>query len=320
MVALLASMASIGNTACGRREDVLRLGNVKFAQYGAVSYMKELAPRYNLRIEERIFAKSADTMPAIVAGEIDAAATATNAAVAGRANGAPIYAVAGFAKGATRLVGAADSGIRTVEDLKGKRIGVTRSAVQELVLFAQLDKHGLTWSDKPGKDVEIVYLAFADLNQALSSKQIDAMCQSEPQASQAISKRIGVEINKPYDTELGEAERTLIVTEKLYNERRDVAERFLKLFVHATREFLDKPDLAEKYIRETFFKGQLTKEDYAAAMENAAFTYDVTVEHVAITTELMQKYGVGRMTQVPKASDWVKLDLLAKAKAELVTK
>jgi NitT/TauT family transport system substrate-binding protein len=299
---------------------VIRLGNVKFAQYGAVSYMKELAPQYNLRIEERIFAKSADTMPAIVAGEIDAAATATNAAVAGRANGAPIYAVAGFAKGATRLVAGTDSGIRAVEDLKGKRVGVTRSGVQELMLFAQLDKHGLSWSEKPGKDVEIVYLAFADLNQALSSKQIDAMCQTEPQASQAIRKNIGVEINKPYDTELGEAERTLIVTEKLYNERRDLAERFLKLFVHATREFIDKPDLAEKYIRETFFKGQLTKEDYATAMENAAFTYDVTVEHVAVTTELMQKYGVGRMTNVPKAADWVKLDLLAKAKAELGAK
>jgi NitT/TauT family transport system substrate-binding protein len=312
----LVAFASLG---CGRRDDVIKLGNVKFAQYGAVSYMKELAPKYNLKIEERVFAKSADTMPAIVAGEIDAAATATNAAVAGRANGAPIYAVAGFAKGASRLVAGADSGIRTVEDLRGKRVGVTRSGVQELVLFAQLDKHGLTWSEKAGKDVEIVYLAFADLNQALSAKQIDAMCQSEPQASQALSKKIGIEINKPYDTELGETVRTLIISEKLY-ERRDLAERFVKLFVHATREFIEKPELAETYIRENFFKGQLSKEDYAAAMENAAFTYDVTVEQVAVTTELMQKYGVGRMTQAPKAADWVKLDLLAKAKAELGAK
>jgi len=30
--------------------DVVRLGNLKFAHYGAVSYMKEIAPKYNLQI------------------------------------------------------------------------------------------------------------------------------------------------------------------------------------------------------------------------------------------------------------------------------
>ena len=31
----------------------------------------------------------------------------------------------------------------------------------------------------------------------------------------------------------------------------------------------------------------------------------------------MQKYGVGRMQNPPKAGDWVKLDLLDAAKAQL---
>ena len=30
--------------------DLVRLGNLKFAHYGAVSYMKEIAPKYNLKI------------------------------------------------------------------------------------------------------------------------------------------------------------------------------------------------------------------------------------------------------------------------------
>ena len=41
------------------------------------------------------------------------------------------------------------------------------------------------------------------------------------------------------------------------------------------------------------------------------------MEHIQITTDLMQKYGVGRMTNPPVAKDWVKLDLLEKAKKEL---
>ncbi len=296
----------------------MRLGNLKFAHYGAVAYMKELAPQFQLKIEERIFAKGVDIMPAIVAGEIDVAATAADAAISGRANGAPIYVVAGFAKGGARLVAHVDSGIKTVEDLKGKRVGVARGGAQELLLFAQLEKHGLTWSDKPGKDVQILYLAFADLNQALLAKQIDAMCQSEPQSSQAINAKFGIEVNKPYDTPMGEPVRTLIFTEKLY-QRRDVAERVMKLFVTATEKFQRDGALAEKYVRENLFKGQLSSQDYRDAMDNAAFTADVTAEHIDTTVEFMQRYGVGRMANPPKAADWVKLDLLAKAKAGLET-
>lgn len=301
-------------------QDVVRLGNLKFAHYGAVSYMKEIAPKYNLKIEELIFPKGVDILPAIVAGEIDVAASAADAAISGRANGVPIVVVAGFAKGGARIVAHAESGIRSVKDLKGRKVGVTRGGAQELLLLAELEKHGLTWSEKPGKDVQIVYLAFADLNQALASRNIDAMCQSEPQSSQAINRKFGLEILKPYDTPMGEPVRTLVMTEKMYKERRDVAERLMRCFVEATRFFNDNPALAEKYVRETLFKGQLTSQDFRDAMDNAGYTYDVTVEHIAVTTEFMQKYGVGRMANPPKAADWVKLDLLAKAKAELKVK
>jgi NitT/TauT family transport system substrate-binding protein len=303
-----------------RAEEVVRLANMKFAHYGAVAYMKELAPKYGLRIEERMFAKGVDIMPAVVAGAIDAAASAAEAAIAGRANGVAIYVVAGFAKGGARLVAGAGSGIKSVVELKGKRVGVTRGATHDLLLLAQLEKHGLTWSERPGKDVQIVYLAYADLNQALAAKQIDAMCQSEPQSSQAINRKIGVELVRPYDTPMGEPVRTLVITEKLYRERREVAERFVRLFVEATAAFQRDPALAEKYVRQTLFRGQLSPEDYRDAMTNASFTTDITVDQIATTTRLMQKYGVGRMAKPPKAEDWVKLDLLAKAKADLARK
>ena len=65
--------------------DVVRLGNLKFAHYGAVSYMKEACGKYNLKVEERMFAKGPDIMPAIVAGEIDIAALASDGAISGRA-------------------------------------------------------------------------------------------------------------------------------------------------------------------------------------------------------------------------------------------
>lgn len=298
-------------------QDVVRLGNLKFAHYGAVSYMKEIAPKYHLKIDERMFAKGIDINPAIVAGEIDASAAALDAAIAGRAAGVPIYVVAGFARGGARIVVGANSGVRSLKDLKGRKVGVARGGAQEVLLLAELAQAGLTWADKPGKDVLVLYLPFADLNQALMAKNIDAMCQSEPYSSQAINRKFGVELLKPYDTPIGEPIRALVITEKLYKERRDVAQRFLLCFVEATKKFIDDPKLAEKYVRENMFKNQISAEDYQDAIGNSPFSYDITVPHVQITTDLMKKYGVGKMANPPKASDWVKLDLLVEAKKQL---
>ena len=107
------------------------------------------------------------------------------------------------------------------------------------------------------------------------------------------------------------------MTEKMYREKPGVAARVLKCFVEATKTFIDNPRLAEKYVRETMFKNQITTDDFEDAIANSPYTCDLTVEHIQITTDLMQKYGVGRMTKPPVARDWVKLDLLEKAKQEL---
>ena len=320
-LALLAAFSiTTPIAALAQTPDVVRLGNLKFAHYGAVSYMKEACGKYNLKVEELMFPKGPDIMPAIVAGNIDIAALASDGAISGRANGVPIYAVAGFAKGGARVVAGIDSGIKTLADMKGKKVGVTRGGAHELLLYAELEKAGLTWSDKPGKDVQIVFLAFADLNQALAAKQIDAMCQSEPQSSQALNKKFGVEVMKPYSTAMGEPVRLLVMSEKMYNEKKDVAQRLMKCFVETTTLFNKDTALADKYVRDTMFKGQITSQDFRDAMDNAAYTYDVTLEHIDITTDFMNKYGVGRMTKPPKAAEWVKLDLLQKAKADLKIK
>jgi len=296
-------------------EDVVRLGNLKFAHYGAVSYIKEIAPKCGIKVEEKVFPKGLDVMSAIIAGELDVGATASEAAISGRATGAPIYVVAGFAKGGARLVAAKDSGIKSVKDLKGKKVGVTRGGIQEVLLMAELQKNGL----KP-TDVTPVYLAFADLNQALLGKQIDAMMQSEPQSSQAINKGYGAEVLKPYDTPIGEPVRTMVMTEKFYKEHRATAEKFMRCFVEATKTFIDQPAVAEKYVRETVFKGQITHDDFEDAIANSPYSYDVTPQHIQITTDTMLKSGVGRMAKPPVAAEWVKTDLLDAAKKSLGVK
>jgi NitT/TauT family transport system substrate-binding protein len=314
---VLAALLAAGSA---QAQETVRLGNLKFAHYGAVSYIKEIAPKCGIKVEERIFAKGLDVMQAIIAGEIDVGTTASEAAISGRAGNAPIYVVAGFAKGGARLVAGQGTNIKSVKDLKGKKVGVTRGGIQEVLLMAELQKAGLTADAAPGKDVQLVFLAYADLNQALLGKNIDAMMQSEPQSSQAINKGFGTEILKPYDTPIGEPVRTMVMTENFYTHKRPVAEKFMRCFVQATSAFIKDPSLAEKYVRENVFKGQLTSDDFRDAMDNASYTYDITPEHIQVTTDIMYKTGVGRMAKPPAAKEWVKTDLLEAAKKSLNVK
>ncbi|MBD8530813.1 MULTISPECIES: ABC transporter substrate-binding protein [unclassified Massilia] len=295
------------------RADVVRLGNLKLAHFGAISYIKEIAPKCGIKVEEKTFAKGLDVMQAIIAGELDVGATASEAAIAGRAGGAPIVVVAGFATGGARLVAQPGLNIRNVAQLKGKRVGVTRGAIQEVLLMAELQKHKLSSGTEPGKDVQLVFLSYPDLNAALVGKQIDAMMQSEPQASQALNKGFGAEVLKPYDTPV----RTMVMTEHFYKARRPLAEKFMRCFVQATKRFIADPALASKYVRETVFKGQISAEDFRHATGNAPYSYDVTAEHIQVTTDTMAQTGVGRMRRPPVARDWVRTDLLAAAKKDL---
>jgi NitT/TauT family transport system substrate-binding protein len=314
---LLALTLVVAAASSAQAQEVVRLGNLKFAHYGAVSYIKEIAPKCGIKVEEHVFAKGPDVMQAILAGELDVGATASEAAISGRANGAPIYVVAGFAKGGARLVARPDSNIKSVKDLKGKRVGVTRGGIHEVLLIAELAQAGLTASDQPGKDVQLVFLAFADLNQALLGKNLDAIMQSEPQSSQAINKGYGVEVMKPYDTPIGAPVRTMVMSEKFYKEHRATAAKFMTCFVQATKLFIDNKPVAEKYVREVIFKNQITKDDFDDAISNSPYSYDVTPEHIQITTDVMAKHGTGKMRAAPVARDWVKTDLLETAKKSL---
>ena len=314
-----AALSAALTTTASAADDVIRLGNLKFAHYGAVSYIKEMGPKCGIKVEEHMFAKGPDVMQAILAGELDVGATASEAAISGRANGAPIYIVAGFAMGGARLVARPDGGIKSVKDLKGKKVGVTRGGIHEVLLNAVLADAGMTVSDRPGKDVQVIFLAFADLNQALLGKNLDAIMQSEPQSSQAINKGFGVEVMKPYDTPIGAPVRTLVMSEKFYKEKRELAAKFMTCFVQSTKLFIEQPAVAEKYVRESMFKNQITKDDFQDAISNSPYTYNITVAHIQTTTDVMVKTGTGKMSKPPKAADWVKIDLLEQAKKNLGT-
>ena len=302
----LAIVAALPATA----QEVVRVGNLKLAHFAGVSYIGQIAQSCGIKVDIKLFPKGPDVMQAIIAGELDVGATASEAVISARGNGAPIYIVGGFAKGGARLLATPESGIKSVADLKGKKVGVTRGSIQEVLLAAVLGDAGMKSSD-----IQTTYLLYPDLNQALLQKQVDAIMQTEPQSSQAIARGFGVEVMKPYGTPVGSPIRTMVMTEKFYNERKDLAAKFMACFVKAQKTFMDQPDVAEKFVTQDLFKGQVTAEEFKAAIGNSPYTIEMSAEHIQKVTDVMAKYGVGKMAKPPVATEWVKTDLLHAARA-----
>jgi sulfonate transport system substrate-binding protein len=115
------------------------------------------------------------------AGSIDFGSTAGSAALLGRINGNPIKSIYVFSRPEwTALVTRADTPINKIEDLKGKRVAVTRGTDPHIFLIRALLSVGLT-----EKDITEVLLQHPDGKIALVRGDVDAWAGLDPMMAQA---------------------------------------------------------------------------------------------------------------------------------------
>ena len=65
LAAGLLACATLASFPAHAADDVIRLGNLKLAHFAAVSYIKEIAPKCGIKVEEKVFAKGLDVMQAL---------------------------------------------------------------------------------------------------------------------------------------------------------------------------------------------------------------------------------------------------------------
>ncbi len=103
-------------------------------------------------------------------GQVDLAYLGDLAAIIGRSNGLDTRLLSATARGVKQYLGVVPgSGIKTLQDLKGKRVAVFRGTATQLSLNGALASQGLS-----EKDLKIINLDFNAAVAALAAKQIDA--------------------------------------------------------------------------------------------------------------------------------------------------
>lgn len=129
------------------------------------------------KLEFSTFTAGPPLVEAASAGGIDLAQTGNTPVIFGAAANADIKIIGALeatGKGDALLVGK-DSPIRSVADLKGKKVAVTKGSSANANLLLQLDKAGLSLSD-----VEPVYLAPADGYASFRDGAVDAWAVWDP--------------------------------------------------------------------------------------------------------------------------------------------
>jgi sulfonate transport system substrate-binding protein len=115
------------------------------------------------------------------AGSIDLGSTAGSAALLGKINGNPIKSIYVYSRPEwTALVTRKDTAIEKIEDLKGKRVAVTRGTDPHIFLVRALQSVGLT-----EKDIVPVLLQHPDGKTALIRGDVDAWAGLDPMMAAA---------------------------------------------------------------------------------------------------------------------------------------
>jgi sulfonate transport system substrate-binding protein len=257
---------------------------------------KEFANDPNIKIEWTFF-KGAG--PAVNEGfandQLDFAYQGDLPALIGRATGLKTkYLLASGARKPLYLAVAKDSGIKTVEDLKGRKIALQRGTNGHLAAIKILETHGLS-----ERDVQVVNLDSAGTVAALTSKDIDAAFGDTQLINLAAKGAADVIYTTKGDDPRFGRNAGIIGREAFIDAHPEVTQRVVDAFVKAAKWSSDEPNRAALFelwhksgtaipILEEYFKGD------TLAYRNSPLIDDLLVSQYTEQAAKSKEFGLIR--------------------------
>ena len=229
------------------------------------------------------------------AGSLDLGSTAGAAALIGKINGNPIKSVYVYSRPEwTALVTKSDT-IKTVADLKGKRIAVTRGTDPHIFLVRTLAGAGLT-----EKDVKLVLLQHADGRTALERGDVEAWAGLDPiMASAEVESGARLFYRKAADNTWG----ILNVREEFARDYPEVVKRVLATYEKArlwslanpkelSKSLVDATKLSEAVIAKQLERTELTHGPIGTAQADTIIAAGLALQEAAVVKADVDIKGV----------------------------
>jgi NitT/TauT family transport system substrate-binding protein len=207
----------------------------------------------------------APSMDAYSAGKVDAVAVTNGDALVTGSSGAPSKCILinDYSNGNDMIV--AKPGIKSVADLKGKKIGVEVGLVDHLLLLKALESAKLT-----EKDVKIKNVSTDQTPQALKSGTVDAIAAWQPNSGQALKELPGSTAVFTSANAPGLIFDHLCVNPKSLAERRADWDKVVKVWFQIA-DFIKDPKNVDEAAKIMGARVKLPGEEYKKLMAGTAF-------------------------------------------------
>jgi NitT/TauT family transport system substrate-binding protein len=175
----------------------VKMGALRLVHSMPPYFYEKFAPS-DLKIEVIVFDSPTDGKNAVVTKSVDFGTFGIAAAILGGAAGEPVVVVGALSNKGMGVISKAGSDVKTVKDLKGKKVGIWPGSTQEVFIMERLRMEGLSI-----KDVTSVRVPFGEMPAMLARGDIDAYVGAEPGPALSITSGVGQLVEYPYSTPMG---------------------------------------------------------------------------------------------------------------------
>ena len=286
-----------------------KVGTWKTAQTIQPFYYDRFLPESS-KVSVFAFTNPADQKTALLAGSLDMCGTTLAHAVHSASLGQPVVVVAALCNKSSALVVQKDGPVKTVADLKGKKIGYVPGTMHEILLRETLTRNGLS----PDTDVKLVRVDFFDMGLALARGGIDAFLSGEPFPTLAVDQGYGRILSYPYYGEsIGTINAGMLVTRETIEKHPEKVYELVKAHAEATEHLKANPKAWLK--KAAVFGTDLSILQQAAPNMELAWDMDgAFMEQVKALGARMEALGV--IQQQPDYDQLFDLSFVEKLKSE----
>ena len=241
----------------------------------------------DVRVESFVFNAGPSAIEALFGGQIDVAYVGPNPAINGylASNGQGLRVISGAASGGASFVIRNDSGIKSVNDLGGKKFASPQLGnTQDISLRKYLVDNGFNTVDNGG-NVTVVPVTPADILTLMLKNEIDGAWVPEPWATRLVKEangRIFVDERELWPPDGKFVTANIIARTDYLNENPDIVKQFLQAHINKTIWINENKD--QEVI--TAFNGALKKitgktipdDEIRDALTRLEFTFDPVEE------------------------------------------
>ena len=281
LVAFCISPIILAAPAARADDKVIKVGTLKLI-HGITPYFYEKFAPAGYTVEVIPFESPTDGKNAVVTGTVDTCIHGIASFILGAAANEPIYIVANANDRGMAVIAGVNTGIKTIKDLKGKKVAIWPGSTQEAVIFERLRMEGMTV-----KDIQPIRLQFSDQPAALARGDIDAYVGAEPGPGISLANKTGVLVEYPYSTPIGSLNMILDASQKQVKENPDRIRMIVEMHKKASDYAMAHP---QEIIAMAMQKLGQKKDSLELAVPNVVLSWktdDVFVQRAKAYAQLM---------------------------------